>query len=80
MSKVLDVSPKDNFGNTPLHYAACGGELQCHGRLAVFKYIIENTAEKNPSNNDGKTPLDLACAKRDWEIVKIATKYWPFAN
>ena len=80
MSKVLDVNPKDNFGNTPLHYAACGGELQCHGRLAVFKYIIESTAEKNPSNNKGKTPLDLACANRDWEIVKIATKYWPFES
>ena len=80
MSKVLDVNPKDNFGNTPLHYAARGGKLQWHGRLSVFKYIIENTSEKNPRNNDGKTPLDLACAKRDWEIVKIATKYWPFAN
>ena len=80
MSNILDVNPKDNFGNTPLHYAACGGELHCYGRLAVFKYIIENVAEKNPSNNDGKTPLDLACAQRDWEIVKIATKYWPFAN
>ena len=80
MSKVLDVNPKDNFGNTPLHYAARGGRLQWHGRLAVFKYIIENTAEKNPRNNDGKTPLDLACAKRDWEIVKIATKYWPLTN
>ena len=110
MSKVLDVNPKNNFGNTPLHYAVRGGKLdvvkyimdqikdknpknnegntplhlavnlQWHGRLSVFKYIIENVAEKNPSNNDGKTPLDLACAKRDWEIVKIATKYWPFAN
>ena len=80
MSKVSDINPKDNFGNTPLHYAARGGQLQCYGRLAVFKYIIENIAEKNPSNNNGKTPIDLACAKRDWEIVKIATKYWPFSN
>ena len=80
MSNVSDVNPKDNLGNTPLHYAARGGRQQWHGRLAVFKYIIENIAEKNPSNNNGKTPLDLACANRDWEIVKIATHYWPFSN
>mgnify|MGYP002050092247 FL=1 len=46
-------SPKDNNGKTPLHNAAT------HGKLIVFKYIVENVIEKNPKDNDSNTPLDL---------------------
>ena len=52
--RVADKNPKDNFGNTPLHFAAAVG------RIGVCELILKNVDERNPKNNEGKTPLDFA--------------------
>ena len=47
------VFSKDDVGNTPLHYAACG-------YMAVVELLLANQAEVNAKNKEGATPLRLA--------------------
>ena len=49
-----DKNPAENFGYTPLHFAALNDQLD------ICKLIIDNVDDKHPINNDGKTPKDLA--------------------
>lgn len=51
------INPKDIEGNTPLHYACEEG----HGDCAVF--LIENNANVDQLNNEGKSPIDLCPTK-----------------
>ena len=37
------------------------------GRSNVFKYMLENVHEKNPRDNAGNTPQDLAQRQRFYE-------------
>ncbi len=47
-----DVNLKDNWGRTPLHYAAMGGHKE------IAELLITNGANINKKNDEGKTPLD----------------------
>ena len=53
MKHVSDTNPKDESGETPLHYAADFGHLR------LFKFIMEHAIHKNPPNDYGDTPLHL---------------------
>ena len=50
---------------TPLHEAAS------QGNLAVFKYIADQTSNKNPAADNGRTPLHNAAANGHIQIVKF---------
>ena len=65
MAKVADKNPAAACGGTPLHFAAC------MGRLEMCKVILENVNDKNPVDNNGKTPKDIAKKYNDLEIVKL---------
>ena len=54
MENTGDKSPRDSYGETPLHGAAR------NGHLAVCKYIIKITRDKSPKSNSGETPIDVA--------------------
>ena len=62
MESIEDKAPKDNIGQTPLHYAARRGHLD------VVKYILENVEDKNPRDNNGKTPAQLAQDKNHLRV------------
>ena len=55
---------EDVNGNTPLHEAARNGHWE------VCKLIARNVGNKNPVNNKGKTPLDLAKDGGNIDIVQ----------
>jgi ankyrin repeat protein len=54
LRNVVEKTPRNINGDTPLHYVAN------YGCLNVCKLIIENIDEKNPGNLNGYTPLHLA--------------------
>ena len=64
MAKVTDKNP-GTYGRTPLHFAAS------MGRLEMCKLILENVNDKNPVDNNGKTPKDIAKEYNELEIVKL---------
>jgi ankyrin repeat protein len=53
MEKAKENNP-DKDGVTPMHLAAQKG---CVG---IYKLILQNVEEKNPEDNQGKTPIEWA--------------------
>ena len=66
--KVEDRNPSNEWGETPLHYAAD----HCH--LEVCKLIIQSVDEKNPKNNEGDTPLHFAARRGKASICELIMK------
>jgi hypothetical protein len=64
------LETKDYEGNTPLHLAAR------YGSVDVTKLLVAFGANCEVSNNNGKTPIDLA---EDYYLV-FARKYGNFSN
>ncbi len=54
ISNGANTNVKDEYGNTPLHYASMCGNLE------VVKYLINKGADINKKNNKGNTPLHYA--------------------
>ena len=50
---------------SPLHTAACNGNLQ------LFKYIAEKSKIQNPKDNTGSTPLHIAAEKGRFQICQF---------
>ena len=55
------------MGNTPLHEAAIWGHSE------VVEYIKQNLTEKNPKNNKGQTPANLAGNNEKSSFVDFLT-------
>ena len=64
MAKVADKNPATD-GSIPLHFAAGMGCFE------MCKLILENVNDKNPVDNNGKTPKDIANEYNELEIVKL---------
>ena len=62
---VVDKNPRNGFGFTPLHHAAC------HGHFNICKLIIENVEYKNPASDTGLTPLHYAALNGHYTICKL---------
>lgn len=60
-----DVHLEDNSGSTPLHEAAKVGSV------TMIERLLANGAMPNALNHAGKTPLDIAQAKRHRESVEF---------
>ena len=58
-------NPKDDHGETPLHWAAEKGHYD------VCKLILENDGYRNPKDDKGITPLHLAAGANDLELCKL---------
>ena len=58
-------NPRDEYGNTPLHFAA----ENCN--LDICKLICQNLKDKNPKNKRERTPLDIALDKKDLRILYL---------
>ena len=54
----VNNNTSDYDGTTPLHHAARNSNLE------ICKLICQNSDNKNPKNDRGKTPLDLAFEKK----------------
>eukprot|EP00347_Sterkiella_histriomuscorum_P018539 403345126 len=77
-----DVNAKDSKGLTPLHLAVKQAEdLQS---TRSIRHLLIKGADKRATNNDGRTPLDIAIDLRTPamknEILKILTEESKFMN
>ena len=73
MAEVLENrNPRKNDSWTPLHLAAHGGHLE------ICKLICQDNIDKNPLNENGQSPIDVANASGNMEIVSFlkVVKIW----
>ena len=65
----LDVANSElvvsSTGFTPLHEAAY------NGRTDVAEYLLTVVSNKQPLNNDGMTPAQVAADRAKWETLKM---------
>jgi len=59
---------KDNYGATPLHYAAY------QGRDGAVKLLLENCANPSVSNKSGKTPKEYALKCSNFSCYEVLDK------
>ena len=73
-SKNISLNAKDNFGNTPLHYAAE------NVFEPLIKFIIDKFGDDKTildiKNNDDYTPLILAMKGKNIKKIKIFLIYY----
>ncbi len=69
LSIGADVNVKDNYRNTPLHYASR------YGRTEIVKLLLEHGAEVNTKDKYGWTALYCASRKGHTEIVNLLKQY-----
>ena len=60
-------NPADNFGFTPLHYAAMLNDLK------IYKLIAENIEDKHPQDDMGTTPLHTAVYNDHLDIYNFVS-------
>ena len=65
IENLKDKNSRNDYGDTPLHWAAKGGKLE------ICRLLINNIENKNPVNNDGETPFDLASDEGHLEICQL---------
>ena len=66
----VDVMARDEFGRTPLHWAA---QCFCFCRAGVIQILLTAGADAKAKNEIGKTPWDLA---RENRMLKGSKGYW----
>lgn len=65
LSEGVDVNFRNDYDETPLHWAVKSGAKQ------TCLLLIKNGADINASDSDGNTPLHWACENDDTEILNI---------
>jgi len=65
IERGADVNAKEEYGNTPLHWAS----IENHIELA--KLLIERGADVNAKRNDGETPLHWASIENYIELAEL---------
>ena len=73
-SLPLHMNPRNNVGNTPLHYFAKNGNLE------ACLFIMKHVEEKNPTNMQGCTPLHYAAQNGHLEVCKLLIENIPAEN
>jgi ankyrin repeat protein len=64
------INLQNNYGMSPLHFAASDGHLE------IVQVLLERGADINVKNNDGDTPLisaaiGVAATRARWESVRV---------
>jgi hypothetical protein len=60
-----NVNAADNWGETPLHYAAS------RSQKSVVKLLLANKADVNAADTNGETPLYKAAVRSHKDVVKL---------
>ena len=70
--RTLDFKMTDIEGKTILHWAASQSE---NGLFLSYKILTQDTSILNLADLDGRTPLHLACAGNNLELVDYLTSF-----
>lgn len=62
-----EINKKSSFGSTPLHTQVSDGEE----RLDIIGILLAMGADKSMKDNSGQTPMDIAKAREDEEIIEL---------
>src|SRR5690606_36286297 len=65
LANGADPRVRDADGNTPLHHAARSSDP------CVAALLRDAAAELEERNNDGLTPLGIACASGNWRVARF---------
>ncbi|MEO5565959.1 MAG: ankyrin repeat domain-containing protein, partial [Luteimonas sp.] len=65
LANGADPRARDNEGNTPLHHAARSSDP------GVAALLRDAAAELEVCNNDGLTPMGVACASGNWRLARF---------
>jgi ankyrin repeat protein len=79
----INIGPsRTHLGNTALHLAvgkgysdkdSDGSVLTC-SNLALVHLLLEHDADPNSQNDEGNTPLHLACLRKDQQMIEALIK------
>ena len=64
---IYQLDSQDRQGNTPLHYACK------YDSVDIVKYLVDCGCNQNTVNNNGDSPLHMAC-RSSLEVTKCLTK------
>ena len=72
--RIEDLNLPDEDSVTPLHFAANENHLE------ICQIILEKAKEKNPKDNKGVTPSQMAIENRHFEVsfLKISEGQGPY--
>jgi hypothetical protein len=74
LAKGADVNVKDQYGDTPLHYAAQ------HGKADMCKLLIAHGSNINDKNRNSETPLHYATLWGNTKAVELLLEHGAAVN
>jgi molybdopterin converting factor small subunit len=69
LKKGANVNAKSSYGSTPLHWASY------NGHESTVSFLLENGADPTITNNDGKTPVQVAQEKNNQKCVAAIEQF-----
>ncbi len=74
VSKGVDINSQDNDGNTSLHYLfikILGNKMYIPYCKEIAAVLLEEGADPNIKNNEGKSPMDFAVESGEKELIDL---------
>lgn len=67
LNRGAEINKKSSDRSTPSHTQVADGEE----RLDVVEILLAKGADKSIKDNDGQTPLDIARAREEEEMIEL---------
>ena len=69
------VNVRSESRSTPLHWALRGHDFKDGSVISVLRLLLEQGADINAQNQDGRTPLHMASFDRALEVVRLLLEH-----